>query len=710
MKPKVTDVQASGTLDSTTFLRGDGQWAVPAGGTSNYVVINREVIPYTGADETYTVPASVIRLRVHTWGGGGQGGQYGGGAAGAGGYTVAEIAVTPGDTLELQVGQGGQWTGFSTQNPGGWPDGGDGSYGDTSGGGGGGSTRVFNSLNDLLMIAGAGAGAAGYIGTGGVGGGSTGGNASSGGATGGSQSAGGTSGGGGDPGTGPVTYASRTTQRGGNGGPTGSTGTDGGGGGGGYYGGAGGGGDGKAGGGGSGFFDPALVQEGDTLSGAGTVPPATSVTGYVAGVGVGSTSGSGLPGGDGLIVIEEMIEGIALADLYDVDTPAPTDGQVLTFDFASGKWKAVDPTGGGGGGGGGAYELIDDIVLGSTAASVTFASISQDYDHLKMLIEIVSDGVSGDAQINTRFNNDSGANYRGYLQNAFGSGTSTTELSAGLTPTAGGIAFSEVDIFDYSSAEPRKQQLFRSTTQSSTSFNQWGGGYWDDTAAITEIDLIRSNAGNWGIGSRFRLYGWKSTSGGGGGQPWWFQPPAVADFTTAFGGAHGWATLADDTDEGLLFDGGVPEAGDKSIYAYQTIPSPGTDWTLTVRLSVSLPAQNFSAMGIICQNSANSRIIMGALASGGNAWFMKFFNLNPGSYVGEINAAWNGDPKWLRLAKVGSDIIFYVSNEGKIWTEMARQAIATFLAADPDRIGFSVLHNRTTGSQVVGSIQYWNFQ
>ena len=38
----------------------------------------------------------------------------------------------------------------------------------------------------------------------------------------------------------------------------------------------------------------------------------------------------------------------ALDDLSDVDAPAPTDGQVLTYDFYAEEWIAADPTGGGG--------------------------------------------------------------------------------------------------------------------------------------------------------------------------------------------------------------------------------------------------------------------------------------------------------------------------------------------------------------------------
>lgn len=344
------------------------------GGGGAPIVANRVLLPYTGAEDTYTVPDGVVRLRIHAWGGGGQGGQYSGGrTGGGGGYSVGEIEVVSGDSFDYLIGQGGQWTGISTNSPGGWPDGGSGSYGDTTGGGGGGSTQVYNSANDLLMVAGGGAGSAGYGGDGGAGGGLSGANGS-GGSVGATQSAGGTSGGGGDAGTGPLTYATRTNQRGGHGGNQG-TGTvvDGGGGGGGYYGGAGGGGDGRAGSGGSGFVNTLVLEAASTSVGGNPNPSGTSVLGYTAGTGVGSVSNSGLPGGDGMIVIEEMILGSLLADLTDVDvtTTPPTEGQVLTWDDTAEKWTARDSSGGGGGGAAWYFDppLAADFSLASSDAT-----------------------------------------------------------------------------------------------------------------------------------------------------------------------------------------------------------------------------------------------------------------------------------------------------------------------------------------------------
>jgi cysteine-rich repeat protein len=88
------------------------------------------------ASQAVTVPAGCPQLTIEAWGGGGAGGNQKGATGGGGGYATALFTVTPGETLEVQVGEGGQ-------NP---------------GDGGGASSVRRNSI--ILLIAGAGGGGA----------------------------------------------------------------------------------------------------------------------------------------------------------------------------------------------------------------------------------------------------------------------------------------------------------------------------------------------------------------------------------------------------------------------------------------------------------------------------------------------------------------------------------------------------------------------
>jgi hypothetical protein len=280
-------------LNSYRFASGGGGPAVPVAFSA------------TGAEQDYIVPAGVTQVRAYCIGAAGGGGSYssGSGASGAGGYSVGIIATTPGETLKVRVGSGGQG-GQRTPTPmgglGGYPGGGSGAYGDTFTGGGGGYSGVFRGTTPLI-IAGAGGGSTGYNAGGGNGGGASGQAGNN--ANGGTQSAGGS---GAYPGSslqgGNANAGNRTT----------FTAADSGGGGGGYFGGGASGGDGQSGGGGSGYIGG--VTSANTYLNAvrGSRPaevPATiagfSTTGY--GVGVNSvTSGNGTDGSNGYIVLEPL--------------------------------------------------------------------------------------------------------------------------------------------------------------------------------------------------------------------------------------------------------------------------------------------------------------------------------------------------------------------------------------------------------------------
>lgn len=125
---------------------------------------------YTGAQQTFVVPAGVTSVTIGTWGA--QGGANWVNNVNYGGHVQADIAVTPGSTLYIYVG------GQPNSTAGGFNGGGS---GETGGKGGGGGTDVRiggTTYNDRVVCAGGGGGAGYWSGLhvyGGVGGGLTGG-------------------------------------------------------------------------------------------------------------------------------------------------------------------------------------------------------------------------------------------------------------------------------------------------------------------------------------------------------------------------------------------------------------------------------------------------------------------------------------------------------------------------------------------------------
>ena len=158
-----------------------------------------------GSKAAFTVPDNVTSITAHLWGAGGGSGRTGPGAkmkpGGAGGYTTANVAVTPGQSIGVIVGVGGG-EGYSP-NPN--PVSGEGGYGghhpgdpsaavsekrgggngegSHASGGGGGLTAIFTgsskgleptNVPNVMLVAGGGGGASACnsgIGAGGLGGG-----------------------------------------------------------------------------------------------------------------------------------------------------------------------------------------------------------------------------------------------------------------------------------------------------------------------------------------------------------------------------------------------------------------------------------------------------------------------------------------------------------------------------------------------------------
>jgi hypothetical protein len=133
----------------------------------------RTTFTYTGANQTYNIPAGITKLRVKLWGGGG--GDYPSTSFGGGGgaYASAVVDVTGLTSLLVVVGMGGESVGANTSGYGSAGYGGGGGTGNVGyAGRGGGLAGLFNGTytqaNAIIIAAGGGGG--GPAGAGGGGG------------------------------------------------------------------------------------------------------------------------------------------------------------------------------------------------------------------------------------------------------------------------------------------------------------------------------------------------------------------------------------------------------------------------------------------------------------------------------------------------------------------------------------------------------------
>lgn len=100
-KVGVSQLNATGTPSSATFLRGDNTWASAGGG-------GQQIFTSSG---TFTIPSGVSRVKVTVVGGGGGSGSATNSASAGGGSGATCIkyltGLTPGNTLTVTVGAGG---------------------------------------------------------------------------------------------------------------------------------------------------------------------------------------------------------------------------------------------------------------------------------------------------------------------------------------------------------------------------------------------------------------------------------------------------------------------------------------------------------------------------------------------------------------------------------------------------------------------------
>jgi hypothetical protein len=158
------------------------------------------------------------------------------------------------------------------------------------------------------------------------------------------------------------------------------------------------------------------------------------------------------------------------------------------------------------------YTPLATVTLASTNSSVSFSNIPA--TPYRDLILVVRGAISGTANIQMRFNSDSGSNYPNVFMRGQSSGTQSntyTPSNVQLTISAVGTGneFTALaQIMDYSATDKHKMILNRSgyTNDIGSSVVEATAARWASTVAINSIAITTSTS-TFGIGSIFSLYG-----------------------------------------------------------------------------------------------------------------------------------------------------------------------------------------------------------
>ena len=169
---------------------------------------------------------------------------------------------------------------------------------------------------------------------------------------------------------------------------------------------------------------------------------------------------------------------------------------------------------------GSSQQLIGQQVLGGTSATITFSSIPQNFNHLKLVVMARTNTSAGAVNVKCAINGDSGSNYD--YQYIAGNNTTNSAAAAvasslsfigtitSATASANYSGLIESTFFCYKNTTFYKSILTRSGyATASTSVAQFADiiTSWRNTAAITSIALTDVSGGSFITGSSFYLYG-----------------------------------------------------------------------------------------------------------------------------------------------------------------------------------------------------------
>ena len=170
--------------------------------------------------------------------------------------------------------------------------------------------------------------------------------------------------------------------------------------------------------------------------------------------------------------------------------------------------------------GGGSYDLLESETLASGVSNITFDNLDtySDYQHLQIRLVGKTTAYPG---FYLQFNSDTGSNYA--LQRLFANGTNAnsgnitnhdTMIFINSLPdessTSNEFGAAVADILDFSSSSKHTTvRMLSGAVYDDYPSIQLHSGLWENTNAVTSIEILNAQSGNFVAGSRFSLYGSK---------------------------------------------------------------------------------------------------------------------------------------------------------------------------------------------------------
>jgi len=176
------------------------------------------------------------------------------------------------------------------------------------------------------------------------------------------------------------------------------------------------------------------------------------------------------------------------------------------------------------------FDAIATVVANGSTSAYTFSNIPQNYTALQIRCVARSSSATQYDNVGITFNTDTSTSANYYGHQYYG-GPSTGALGVGgsggtsyTTPFYGPVTSAAtlpantyghgvVDIYDYSLNNKFKSFKCSTgvdgTTGTGVGYYIFRSGIWNNTAAITAVNLYSQNAANWVAGTTFALYGMK---------------------------------------------------------------------------------------------------------------------------------------------------------------------------------------------------------